>query len=94
SVTLGRPTLYGPDGETNTRRPTFTWGGVAFAPAYQLRIDDLTSGEAAVYSATTGSLDWTPPDDLIVDHTYRWYVRALNGSDLGVWSPGQTFWVV
>ena len=94
SFAIGRPTLTGPVGDVTNHRPTFTWTGLAFAPAYQIRVDDVTTAQTNLYLATVGRLDWVPSTDLIVGHTYRWYVRATNASGLGVWSPAQNFRIV
>ncbi|MBO0697330.1 MAG: hypothetical protein J2P46_02945 [Zavarzinella sp.] len=94
TVTLGWSYPTGPAGDMSYRRPTLTWSGFVAAPAYQVRLDDLTTGQNAIYLATTGSLDWTPPQDLSPGHTYRYSARALNSNGLGLWGPGQTFRIV
>jgi hypothetical protein len=91
---VGRPRLTGPVGDVASQRPTFTWSGIGFAPAYQIRVDDLTTGQTNLYLATVGHLDWVPPADLTAAHTYRWCVRAINASGLGTWSPAQNFRIV
>ena len=94
TVAIGRPTLLGPSGDWNDQRPTFTWSGIGGAPTYQIRVDDLTTGRTNLYLTTVSSLDWTPPTDLTVGHTYRWYVRAMNTNGLGMWSPATVFRVI
>ena len=94
AVTIARPTPTGPVGDWGIHRPTFTWTGIGWAPSYQIRVDDLTTGRTNLYLTTVSGLDWTPPTDLITGHTYRWYVRALNSSGLGVWSPATVFRIV
>jgi hypothetical protein len=67
---------------------------VGGASSYQVRVDDLTTGRTSLFLVTTASLSWVPPTDLTSGHTYHWYVRALNASGLGLWSPAGTFRVV
>jgi hypothetical protein len=94
TVPLGSSYPTGPAGVVWPGRPTLTWTGFGAAPAYQVRVDDLTTGETGIYAATTGSLDWTPPSDLTAGHTYGYFVRAMNSNGLGLWGPGQTFRVM
>jgi hypothetical protein len=91
---IGRPNLAGPIGDVSGLRPTFTWSGIGWAPQYQVRVDDLTTGQTARYLVTVGGLDWTPPSDLVAGHAYRWYVRALNANGLGMWSLSRDFRII
>jgi hypothetical protein len=77
----GKPTLSGPSGTVSDRTPTFTWTAIAGATTYWTRLDDLTAGTSTTVrmSATT----WTPSSGLIAGHQYRFWVAAMNSSNLG-----------
>jgi hypothetical protein len=90
---VGRGVAIGPGGDTVGLRPTFTWAGVTGAAKYQVRVVDLATGQI-VSLATTTDQAWTPMADLAKGHTYRWWVRAMNTSGLGVWCLAKDFKVV
>src|SRR5262245_20176098 len=94
SFVVGRPILSGPVGSVANHRPAFTWSGIGWAPAYQIRVDDVTAGQVNRFLITVSNLDWVPPTDLNAGHTYRWSVRAVNSNGLGMWSPAQVFRVI
>jgi hypothetical protein len=97
--TLARAVAIGPGGTVGGLRPTFTWAGLAGSTTYQVRVDNLTTGQTNVFLPTV-SMDqaWTPGTDLTRGHTYRWWVRAMtpgpNGSWYGAWSLPKDFQVV
>jgi hypothetical protein len=83
---VGRAVTIGPGGPTATTQPTFTWAGLAGASAYQVRVDDLTTGQAGVFlPIVTGQQAWTPSTPLAHGHTYRWWVRAVTSGGPGIW---------
>jgi len=94
ALAVGRPNLSGPIGDVSGLRPTFNWSGIGWASQYQVRVDDLTTGQTGRYLVTVGGLDWTPTTDLVAGHTYRWYVRAMNANGLGMWSLSRDFRIV
>lgn len=73
------PTLTSPVATTIDPTPTFTWTAVPGAARYELSVDDLTTGQGQVLSATniTGT-SFTAPTALEAGHEYRWRVRAFN----------------
>jgi hypothetical protein len=99
SFAVGKAVPIGPGGPEAGLRPTFTWAGLAGAAAYQVRVDDLTSGQAKLYVPLV-SVDqaWTPPVNLTSGHAYCWCVRAVvpgpKGAWYGAWSPSKDFQVM
>jgi len=87
SFAVGKAVPIGPGGPVSGRRPTFTWAGLAGSTAYQVRVDDLTTGQAKLFLPLV-SVDqaWTPPADLASGHTYRWWVRVVIPGPQGAWS--------
>jgi beta-glucosidase-like glycosyl hydrolase len=75
---------------TSTRRPTFSWAGVAGAVRYQLWINisrtdydfTATGNLIDLYTkvAEPTSTSYTPPWDLPDRWTYKWYVVSVSGS--------------
>jgi hypothetical protein len=98
--TLGKVVPIGPGGLTSGSRPTFTWAGLAGATTYQVRVDDLTTGQSMVYMPiVSNDQAWTPGVNLTSGHTYKWWVRAVvpgpsAGVWFGAWSIGTTFQVM
>ncbi|HJZ94501.1 MAG TPA: hypothetical protein VKE40_26790 [Gemmataceae bacterium] len=93
SFRVDRPTPSGPSGDVNNVRPAFGWSDITGAASYQVRVTDLTTGKV-VYLESVGGTTWSPANDLITGHHYRWRVRAVNASGLGAWSAAMDFRVV
>ena len=92
NFSIGTPTILAPVGVAGTTRPMFSWSAVAGTASYELFVDDATTGRRNIFPGQrTNATNWTTSTDLIVGHTYRWWVRALNSSGLGVWSLSNTF---
>jgi hypothetical protein len=91
---VGRAIPIGPGGDTLGRRPTFTWAGITGAAQYQVRVNDLTTGQVSVFLPTVTDQSWTPGTDLTPGHTYRWWVRALSNGGYGAWSLPKDFKVI
>lgn len=92
---LGRPTVTAPTGTQGRLRPTVTWIGTDGATAYQVRIDDLSSGMANLFpSAATTDTSWAVPSDLVSGRNYSVLVRALRGTTPGPWSNAVAFSIV
>ncbi|HEX3150170.1 MAG TPA: CAP domain-containing protein [Gemmataceae bacterium] len=94
TFTVGRAIPIGPFGPTSGPTPTFTWAGITGASSYQVRVDDLTTGQANVYLATVTDQAWTPTKAMQTGHVYRWYVRALTDGMYGAWSISKDLRVV
>jgi hypothetical protein len=96
SFAVGRAVAIGPGGSVSLLRPTFTWSGLAGSTTYQVRVDDLTTGQTGVFRPLV-SVDqaWTPGADLVRGHTYRWWVRVVvpdaRGASMGAWSVAKVF---
>lgn len=93
---VGRAITIGPGGTVSGLRPTFTWAGLAGSTVYQVRVDDLTTGQTNVFlPLVSRDQAWTPGTDLQRGHTYRWWVRSVVPGPAGVWygywSAPQTF---
>ena len=103
---------YSSDGVAvvNDCRPMFSWGAVAGAQGYELRV--YTSSEEVALDCEAielllepvlsvvipaPALAWTPSStsELEKEHYYVWYLRADYGETMpGEWSTGARFWVV
>jgi hypothetical protein len=94
TFTVGRAIPIGPGGDTAGPRPTFTWAGVTGAPQYQVRVNDLTTGQVSEFLPTVTDQSWTPGTDLKAGHTYRWWVRAVSNGGYGAWSVPKDFKVM
>jgi len=73
--------------------PTFSWNAFMGATQYDVWLSDLTVGVSPVLRNTNvQGTTWNPPAPLLVNHTYRWWERALNNTiPLSPWSTGLTF---
>ena len=93
-ATISAPIPASPSGNSASAVPTFLWSAVAGAAGYQIEVDDITVGGAAVTIAPTNvsGPSFTPAAPLAAGLTYQWQVRAYDssGSD-SAWSPPLTF---
>jgi hypothetical protein len=93
--TLGSPhDTFNPVGVTTTGpKPTFAWNAVAGASAYDLWVDDLTTGQSQVLrNMNITGTSYLPPQALAAGHNYRSWVRALdNLGDASAWSTPLDF---
>jgi hypothetical protein len=87
---VDRPTPGGPTGDVNSLRPAFGWSAITGAASYQVVVTDLTTGRR-VYLESVSGTNWTPTNDLVTGHRYRWWVRALNAGGFGAWSVATNF---
>lgn len=99
SFTVGRAVAIGPGGSVSGLRPTFTWAGLAGSTLYQVRVDDLTTGQTDEFRPLVAvDQAWTPGLDLVHGHTYRWWVRVavpdVHGAWNGAWSMAKVFRIV
>ncbi len=87
-----RPYLHQPaDGSrTYNSTPTFEWGSLSGATAYQFQVDDDPSFASALIDQPTASTSYTPAAPL-PEGTYHWRVKAtLAGGDTD-WSDAWSF---
>jgi len=82
------PVLTAPaDGAaTDNGTPTFEWGVVTDAEAYQVQADEDASFSSPEIDEITVGTDYTPATGLNLG-VYYWRVRASNGCGAGSWSP-------
>lgn len=86
TFTVGRAVAIGPGGPLTGTRPTFTWAGLNGSSRYQVRVDDLTTGQTDVLRAqVVSSQSWTPGTSLLSGHSYRWSVRSIVSGGPGIW---------
>lgn len=86
AFSVGRAVTIGPGALVRGSRPTFTWAGLAGSTTYQVRVDDLTTGQTNVFlPLVSRDQAWTPRTDLQRGHTYRWWVRSVVPGPAGVW---------
>jgi hypothetical protein len=88
----GAPVLIAPiDSSTaHSNRPTFAWHKVEGAEEYRIQVDDDADFSSLERDEATPSTDYTPASGLS-GAVYYWRVRAVNESEVGVWSKGWTF---
>jgi hypothetical protein len=99
SFNVGKAVPIGPGGPEPGLRPTFTWAGLAGSTTYQVRVDDLTTGQTKRFLPLVSvNQAWTPPADLVRGHSYRWWVRVVvpgpRGTWYGAWSASKDFRIV
>jgi hypothetical protein len=89
--TVGTPSVSAPS-STSTLRPAFSWSGIPGATAYELRIDDRTTGRVNILAGqrTTGT-SWSAPLDLVSGRSYSIRVRAVNALNQGRWGQPVVF---
>lgn len=72
--------IFGPTGDTNETRPTFSWAGVDGATRYILWVnDDTRSINRAILQNNVQTTAYTP-DTPLLPGDYRAWVRAYNGA--------------
>jgi hypothetical protein len=87
-----KPVVNGPTGTQTTLQPTVTWGAVPSATSYQVRIDNLTTGQTNILpGSTTTNTAWAPTAGLVSGQSYRVTVRAVVGVTPGEWSDPVDF---
>ncbi len=105
------PTPVSPGGsaespDISTPCPTFSWGAVEGAKAYELAVFEQ-AGEYLAYAENlelsgnavltkiipAPALSWTPGAGhcLSPDNSYTWYIRSVDTDGKGIWSQGQAF---
>ncbi|HZZ78785.1 MAG TPA: choice-of-anchor Q domain-containing protein, partial [Gemmataceae bacterium] len=85
---LSAPGLSGPIGAIITATPTFTWSAVAGVSTYEIRVNDLTTGQANVIDQMVSATTFTSAQPLKLGHMYQWQVKAQQ-----TWSSSATFTV-
>ena len=90
--TVGTPRPNGPGMNAPTLRPAVSWTGIPGASAYEVRLDDMTTGQMNLFTGqrTTGT-SWSPPRDLVSGRSYVVRIRAMNSLNVGLWGPTATF---
>jgi chitosanase len=83
---VARATITGLPAAVEDRTPTIDWSAISGATAYQVWVNNLTTGKGPIYNVRVPGPTWTPPVDLAGGQQYRIYVRALNEAGLGTWT--------
>jgi hypothetical protein len=93
SIVVGTPNPAAPTGSIQNARPTFSWSAAANADAYDVWVDDTTSGQSQVLRNTNvTATSWTPTTALTPGHAYLWWVRGLTNSGASSsWSSPTAF---
>jgi hypothetical protein len=90
--TVGTPRVTGPGFGATTLRPTFSWESLPAATAYEIRVNDLTTGRVNIFPGQrTTATTWTAPFDLVSGRSYVVRVRAVNSLNQGTWGPAHAF---
>lgn len=79
---LKQPTLSSPIGTIPANNmpvltPTFSWSSVSNADSYQIRVNNLTTGQSSVIQQTVVVTTFVAPVALLPGDRYQWMVRAL-----------------
>jgi hypothetical protein len=76
---------------TETLRPTFSWGSIAGATGYVLKVSRYSSFSTNIISQSVGSNSFTPSTSLPTNTKLYWKVqtKAINGPS--AWSQAQWF---
>jgi hypothetical protein len=92
SFSIAKPAPSAPTGAVANLRPSFSWSAIAGATAYEVRVRDVSANRFNIFPGVrvTGT-SWTPPADLVSGRKYSFTVRAVNASNLGVWSTAAAF---
>jgi hypothetical protein len=96
---MRKPTLVAPTVVANALTPTYRWGHLPSAEAYQLLVIDLVTGTSAINNAylseslcAAQSCQITPTTTLVNNRGYAWYAAAYRAdSGWGPYSDPQTF---
>jgi len=87
------PVPLSPSGTVTTTTATLTWQAASGAVKYNVRVNDLTTGQ---YSWATGTVTSTSPtvSGLTFGHSYSWQVQSVGATGLtSAWSTTLTFTV-
>ena len=86
--------------------PTFSWTGMEWATGYEVVVFETNGPNVLSYDEMTAisspvlkreirgrALAWTPSSDdrLSNGSMYMWYVQAVDGYGIGIWSEGRMF---
>lgn len=94
NFTIARPMIT-PLSTATTLQPTITWSSIVGATSYEIWMNDVTTARSNIYpGAKVSTTNWTPPTNLVNGRTYSVWIKALNGSNQGVWSNPITFKVI
>ena len=98
---IGTPTIVSPKvpfGSSwsytynTSRTPTFSWTSVPGATWYQIWVSEkATPGTAVINQWVEAGNSWTSGDVLKPGTLYRWWIRAWNVTEMGLWSAGEDF---
>lgn len=89
---LSAPIPSTPTGTAHWSGTTYYWSTVSGADYYHFKLIDVTGGHTTIYQNQNNpaTSQWSP--NLIVGHTYRWYVRAFSSTgNYGTWSAAAEF---
>lgn len=93
------PTPVSPSGASENAAPNFVWGGNLDVTAFDIWVDDLTTGQSPV--ARRSDIRYTQPVFTAIlalgtvftpGHTYAWYIRGFHADgNPSAWSAATTF---
>lgn len=91
-VSLSRPTAVAPIGASNSAAPTFEWTEVPGAAAYDLWVNNLTTGESQVIREKQLPGNRFTNPQALPSGNYVWTVRAIGADgEVGPWSTHRQF---
>ncbi|MFN0196126.1 MAG: pre-peptidase C-terminal domain-containing protein [Planctomycetaceae bacterium] len=86
------PSLIGPITTTVDDTPTFTWNAVAGAASYELRVNNLTTGQQNLIFEVVAGTSFTSAVSLVQGDSYEWKVRAITSKGtVGEFSQSKYF---
>jgi hypothetical protein len=75
--------------------PIFSWSAVSHADSYELRVNDLTTGQTDVLRQTTSNTALASTVSFALGDQYQWWVRALSANGTtSSWGAGAGFTLV
>jgi hypothetical protein len=88
---LATPVLQAPSGLTPLMSPTMTWSAVAGAASYDVRINNLSTGQSPVIQTNVSGTSYTSANPMGIGK-YRVWVRAKTTTGvLSSWSASRDF---
>ncbi|MBI4615900.1 MAG: matrixin family metalloprotease [Planctomycetes bacterium] len=91
---VGTPVGASPSGTTTSASPTYSWSAAAGATSYEIRVDEVNGATGVVQASGISGTTYSGGAALRIGATYRWFVRATNGTVTSAWSAALQFQTV
>jgi hypothetical protein len=84
------PTFTGPAASTTSTTPVFAWTATPGATAYDLWVNNVTTGQQAIRNQNLTTNTFTPATPLPAG-SYQAWIRVTTGGSTSPWSPAYNF---